>query len=222
MGVTPLLMAGGAFLCFEGFEKIAHRLLRSRSYDEAHHHELVRALSNPDVDVCALERDKIKGAVRTDFILSAEIIVISLGTVADASFTVQLMVLAGTAALMTVGVYGLVAVIVKLDDFGLYLTRRNRSAVRKLGAAILGAAPWMMKGLSVAGTAAMFLVGGGIWVHGVAPLHHFVAQLAQLAGGFLAVLVSVALEAAVGVGTGALVLGVVTAGQRVMRRRAAV
>jgi hypothetical protein len=138
--ITPLLMIGGAFLCFEGFEKIAHKFLHSKQEDEAHHQELSQALANPAVDVLALEKDKIKGAVRTDFILSAEIIVITLGTVANVDFTTRVAVLVGIALLMTVGVYGLVAGIVKLDDFGLHLTQRASAAAQAIGRGILRAA----------------------------------------------------------------------------------
>src|SRR5205085_8078092 len=123
-GVTVLLMIGGAFLCFEGFEKIAHRFLHSKPERDAHHEELVRANADPAVDLCAVEKQKIRGAIRTDFVLSAEIIAITLGTVADADFAQQAVVLAGIAVAMTVGVYGIVALIVKLDDIGLFLTRR--------------------------------------------------------------------------------------------------
>jgi uncharacterized protein len=218
--VTPLLMAGGAFLCFEGFEKLAHKLLHSRGDDDAHHEELTRALSSPDTDLRLIEKDKIKGAVRTDFILSAEIIAITLGTVAASAFPVQVAVLSGIAVVMTLGVYGLVAAIVKLDDFGLYLSRLNRPVSRFAGAAILRAAPWLMKGLSVAGTAAMFLVGGGILVHGAAPLRRAVEDLTGGAGaGFGAVLPPL-LDAAVGVVAGAIVLGVVLGGQRLAGRKA--
>lgn len=217
--VTPLLMIGGAFLCYEGFEKLAHKFLHSRAYDEAHEQELAHALINPDIDLRVIEKDKIKGAIRTDFILSAEIIAITLGTVAHSAFTVQVGVLVGIAVLMTVGVYGLVAGIVKLDDFGLYLSRQASSGAKAVGAAILRAAPWLMKGLSVAGTAAMFLVGGGILVHGVAPLHHAIEHFAQGLGGFGA-LVSMVLDGLVGVAAGAVVLGVVTVAQRLGRRKA--
>ncbi len=170
--VTPLLMLGGAYLCFEGFEKLAHRFLHSRGEDAARHAELVAALADQSVDLVALEQKKIKGAIRTDFILSAEIIVITLGSTQAAPFATQLAVLVGIALLMTVGVYGLVACIVKLDDGGLHLSGRIGEgllvrAQRGLGLAILKAAPWLMKALSVAGTAAMFLVGGGILTHGV-------------------------------------------------------
>src|SRR5215218_3273174 len=170
--VTPRLMVGGAFLCFEGAEKLAHKLLHSADEDAAHREELRKAVSDPTVDVVALEKGKVKGAVRTDFILSAEIIAITLGTVATAAFATRLTVLVGIALIMTVGVYGLVAGIVKLDDVGLFLSRRGDGFQRGLGAGILRAAPWLMKFLSIAGTAAMFLVGGGILAHGFSWLHH--------------------------------------------------
>jgi len=218
--VTPLLMIGGAFLCFEGAEKLAHKLLHSKAEDEAHQEELARALMNPAVDLCAIEKDKIKGAVRTDFILSAEIIAITLGTVAGSELSVRIAVLAGIAVVMTIGVYGLVAGIVKIDDLGLYLTRRAGEGSRKLGAMILRAAPWLMKGLSVAGTAAMFLVGGGILVHGVPPVAHAIDHWAEgAAGGWLLAALANVLA---GVAAGALVLGVVTLAQRMLGRKAAV
>ncbi|HWR77228.1 MAG TPA: DUF808 domain-containing protein, partial [Thiobacillus sp.] len=147
--VTPLLMLGGAFLCFEGFEKLAHKYLHSTAEDSAHHAKLIHALEDPTVDLVALEKDKIKGAIRTDFILSAEIIVITLGTVAAASFGTQVAVLAGIAFIMTVGVYGLVAGIVKLDDAGLYLSQKANAATRAFGRMLLAAAPWLMKTLAV-------------------------------------------------------------------------
>ena len=219
--VTPLLMIGGAFLCYEGFEKLAHRLLRSRSYDDAHHQELSRALANPDIDLCALEKDKIKGAVRTDFILSAEIIAITLGTVAQSDFSVQVGVLAAVAVVMTIGVYGLVAAIVKLDDFGLHLSQHTAAAARSVGDAILWFAPWLMKGLSVAGTAAMFLVGGGILVHGIAPLAHRFEEWAGAVAPAAGTLLEMLLNGLSGVAAGAVVLGVVTLVQRLARRKAA-
>jgi predicted DNA repair protein MutK len=219
--VTPLLMIGGAFLCYEGFEKLAHRFLHTRSEDEAHHQELTQALANPDADLVAIEKDKIKGAVRTDFILSAEIIAITLGTVAQSEFVVRAGVLAGIAVLMTVGVYGIVAGIVKLDDFGLYLSRQTRVLARRLGNGILLAAPWLMKGLSVAGTAAMFLVGGGILVHGIAPLEHVVEQFVHEMASALGIVVKLVLDGLVGMVAGAVVLGVVSLAQRLTRRRAA-
>lgn len=200
--VTPLLMLGGAYLCFEGFEKLAHKFLHSAQEDAAHEAELMQALADPKVDLLVLEQEKVKGAVRTDFILSAEIIAITLGTVQSQPWTTQLAVLGAIAFIMTVGVYGLVAGIVKLDDLGLYLSRRRAAASVALGRAILRAAPWLMKALSVAGTAAMFLVGGGILVHGLPGLPHWEG------------LAALALDAGVGVAAGALVLAGVTLVQR--------
>ena len=217
--VTPLLMVGGAFLCFEGFEKLAHKFLHSRAEQAARHEELVTALADPAIDLVAVEKDKIKGAVRTDFILSAEIIAITLGTVAASPFLTQVTVLSGIAVIMTVGVYGLVAGIVKLDDAGLYLSRQGGAAARSVGRAILVAAPWLMKALSVAGTAAMFLVGGCILTHGIAPLHHAIETLLQGSGGLVQLLLSSLLDALVGIAAGALVLGGVTAAKRLLRRR---
>ncbi len=180
--VTPLLMVGGAFLCYEGFEKLAHRFLHSREEDEARRQELARALLDPAADLKDVEKDRIKGAVRTDFVLSAEIIVISLGTVSTQPLMTQFAVLASIALIMTVGVYGLVAGIVKLDDGGLALSRRSEAAAQALGRAILAGAPMLMKTLAVVGTAAMFLVGGGILEHGIEPLHHAAERLAAAAG----------------------------------------
>ena len=213
--VTPLLMIGGAFLCYEGFEKVAHRLLHSREEDQAQHKVLTAALADPSVDLRAVEKDKIKGAVRTDFILSAEIIAITLATVAGSDFVTRVTVLTLIALVMTVGVYGLVAGIVKLDDLGLYLHRKTGTA-KAIGAAILKAAPWLMKGLSIAGTAAMFLVGGGILVHGIPALAH---ALERLAAGPAHGVIMFVLNAVVGMVAGAIVLGVVTVAQRLWRRR---
>jgi uncharacterized protein len=218
--VTPLLMIGGAFLCYEGFEKLAHKLLHSRSYDEAHQQELERALLNPAIDLRVVEKAKIKGAVRTDFILSAEIVAITLGTVADSAFAVRVAVLGGIALAMTAGVYGVVAGIVKLDDLGLYLSRQASAAAQSSGTAILRAAPWLMKGLSVAGTAAMFLVGGGILVHGAAPLREAVEHFAEGAGAASGAVLRMLLNALVGVVAGAIVLGAVTLVRRLARRKA--
>ncbi len=203
--VTPLLMLGGAFLCYEGFEKLAHKFLHSQAEDDAHHAKLAQALEDPSIDLVALEKDKIKGAVRTDFILSAEIIVITLGTVAASPFMTRVSVLAAIAVIMTVGVYGLVAGIVKLDDAGLYLMQKSSALARATGRVLLAAAPKLMKALAVLGTAAMFLVGGGILVHGLPVLHHWVADVAPHVGAF-ALLVSLLMDALVGIVAGALVL----------------
>ena len=222
--VTPLLMVGGAFLCFEGFEKLAHRFMRDAE-DDAHRVELARAVADPTTDLVAVEKDKIKGAVRTDFILSAEIIAITLGTVAAEPFMTQLAVLGGIALIMTVGVYGLVAGIVKLDDGGLWLSRRPGALAQSIGRGILTAAPWLMRFLSVAGTAAMFLVGGGILVHGIAPLAHAIEGLAERAtafgglGGVLHALLPLLANAVVGLVAGALVLAAVHAAKRFMPAR---
>ena len=215
--VTPLLMLGGAFLCFEGFEKLAHRFLHSAAEDAARRDELKQALQNPAVDLVAMERDKIKGAVRTDFILSAEIIAITLGTVAASTFTTQVLVLTGMAVLMTVGVYGLVAGIVKLDDLGLWLSRQRAAAAQAVGRGILLAAPWLMKALSVAGTAAMFLVGGGILVHGVPPLAHAIENAVVALPAVAQLLLPVLANALVGLVAGALVLAAVLGFQRLRR-----
>jgi len=211
--VTPLLMVGGASLCFEGFEKLAHKFLHSPAEDQAEHAQLVEAVADPAVDLVAFEKDKIKGAVRTDFILSAEIIAITLGTVADAPLTQQVIVLSGIAVVMTVGVYGLVAGIVKLDDLGLWLTQKPGQVARSIGDAILRAAPYMMKSLSVIGTAAMFLVGGGILTHGVPVVHHWIEAVAASAGG-AGFVVPMLLNAVAGIVAGAVVLaGVMVVGK---------
>ncbi len=212
--ITPLLMLGGAFLCFEGFEKLAHKFLHSAAEDDAHHAELQQAVANPQVDMVQFEKDKIKGAVRTDFILSAEIIVISLGTVADKPFMSQLAVLVAISLAMTVGVYGLVAGIVKLDDAGLWLSRQAGAAARALGRGLLVAAPWLMKTLSVVGTAAMFLVGGGILVHGIPALHHVVEHWTAGQSWGVAALIENGSNGLTGIVAGAVVLGVVMAVQK--------
>lgn len=212
--VTPLLMVGGAFLCFEGFEKLAHKFTHSKAEQVSQREAITSALADPAVDLKQVEKDKIKGAVRTDFILSAEIIAITLGTVQDSPFITQLAVLSSIALVMTVGVYGLVAGIVKLDDGGLYLSERQGSSgwirlQQGVGRAILMAAPWLMKFLSIAGTAAMFLVGGGILVHGLPPLHHAVDVLTQWAtdlSGLLGAVTPLLAGAVVGVIAGGLVL----------------
>jgi uncharacterized protein len=223
------LMVGGLYLCFEGVEKLAHKFLHSAHEDEAHHNELRQAVADPKVDLVALEKEKIKGAVRTDFILSAEIIAISLGVVASAPFLNQVLALVGVAVMMTVGVYGLVGGIVKLDDGGLALIRQTGEgawprALRGLGAVILKAAPLLMKFLSVAGTVAMFLVGGGILTHGIGPVHHAIEGATHAAGEvsgigwLLGALVSPLANILVGLVAGALALGVVSLGARVLGR----
>jgi predicted DNA repair protein MutK len=218
MLVTPLLMIGGAFLCFEGVEKLAHKFMHDAAAEAARREELARALADPAIDLVAIEKDKIKGAVRTDFILSAEIIVIALGTVASSAFMTQVAVLVGTAMLMTVGVYGLVAGIVKLDDLGLYLSRRASALSKGVGSLLVRAAPWLMRFLAVAGTAAMFLVGGSILGHGIAPVHHLIEVLTRNLGSPLAAIGAALLDGLVGVVAGALVLGAVTLASRLRGR----
>lgn len=225
--VTPLLMLGGLFLCYEGFEKLAHKFLRDASQDAAHREQVLQALADPTVDLVAFEKDKIKGAVRTDFILSAEIIAITLSAVADAPFITQLSVLVGIAVVMTIGVYGAVAGIVKLDDLGLYLTKRPGSGAgvalqHRIGAAILKAAPYLMRALTVVGTAAMFLVGGGILTHGLGALHHAIEALSERVtdqlGGLVGAVLPTLLDGMVGVVAGALVLVGVTVGSKLLAK----
>ena len=219
--VIPLLMLGGAYLCYEGFEKLAHKYLHNAASDAAEQAELVDALSDPNVDLVTFEQDKVRGAIRTDFILSAEIIVITLGTVAGEPFLKQLTVLALIAIVMTIGVYGLVAGIVKLDDAGLYLSRKSAKLLRQLGNFLLSAAPMLMKSLSVIGTAAMFMVGGGILTHGVPAAHHLIEQLANQAGNLpgigavLAILSAPILSGLTGVLAGAVVLALVGAAHKI-------
>lgn len=181
--IAPLLMLGGLFLCFEGFEKIWHKL-RHHKQEEAHAQAVHDAMQQPTSDLAALEKEKIKGAVRTDFILSAEIIVIALGVVAEAELTQRILVLSLIAVVMTIGVYGLVALIVKMDDIGLWLMQRQGpsmmlQAIRKIGRTMVQVVPYLMRLLSVLGTAAMFLVGGGIMTHSIHPLHAYAEQFAQ-------------------------------------------
>ena len=170
--ITPLLMLGGAFLCYEGFEKVAHRLLHPPEEDRKDHEKRIQALADRQVNMVQFEKQRIRGAIRTDAILSAEIIVIALGTVKDAELAVRIGVVSVIAAVITVGVYGLVAGIVKLDDVGMHLMEKTGESrmvalQNRLGEMILSFAPVLMKTLSVLGTAAMFLVGGGIIAHGL-------------------------------------------------------
>jgi len=226
--IVPLLMIGGAFLCYEGFEKLAHRFLHGPEERATEHETLRNALADPAVDPVAFEKARIKGAIRTDFILSAEIVVIGLGTVAEAPLPTQVAVLVAIAIVMTVGVYGIVAAIVKLDDLGLHLRAQPGAVARALGTGILRAAPWLMRFLSVAGTAAMFLVGGGILVHGVPALHHASVALGERAddwaviGDGAEVLVPFLVSVVVGVVAGALLVVVVSSVQKFWQRRAAV
>ncbi len=216
--ITPLLMVGGAYLCFEGFEKIAHKFLHSAADDTAHGKKIMQAVKNPTIDFVALEKDKIKGAIRTDFVLSAEIIVIALGTVATATFAKQASVVTAIAVVMTVGVYGLVAGIVKLDDLGLYLLQKPGKAARGVGHGIMWFAPKLMKTLSIVGTAAMFMVGGGILVHGFPWLAHAIEGWVAHWGWMKAVGTTL-VDALAGVLAGAVCVGLWTVAQKLFSKK---
>jgi predicted DNA repair protein MutK len=214
--ITPLLMLGGCFLCYEGFEKVYHHVTHLPADKTREHNEKLQALSDPNIDLVAFEQKKIQGAVRTDFILSAEIVVIALGTVKDVAFSQQVLVVSIIAALITVGVYGVVAAIVKLDDLGFYLIKSELEGFwadtkRALGRGVLWFCPHLMKTLSVVGTIAMFLVGGGILIHGLHFLHDVENYMLELdiiiAGGkwLLAVMPAV-YTALVGISAGALLV----------------
>ena len=219
--VTPLLMVGGAFLCFEGAEKLAHKFLHTEAEVTARHEEHLQALEKAPADLVALEQGKIKGAVRTDFILSAEIMVITLGTLAvDTPLLQRVLVLSVIALGMTLGVYGLVAGIVKLDDLGVVLCRKGGTA-RTLGEWLLRAVPWLMRGLSVVGTLAMFLVGGGILAHGIAPLVSWLHEVELSWGGLVGTLTASLSNLLIGFAAGAAVLGVVQMVQKLRDSRGA-
>lgn len=208
--ITPLLMVGGAFLCFEGVEKVLHSLqARKHKEDPQVRRQRLEALANQDP--MAFERDKVKGAIRTDFILSAEIVAITLGIVAEAPLLNQILILSGIALLVTVGVYGLVGIIVKLDDMGYWLVEKTSSLAQWSGKALLAIAPRLMKVLSIVGTLAMFLVGGGIVVHGITPLHHAVENLAHGQNAVIASLLPTAANLVLGFIIGAIVLAGVKA-----------
>lgn len=226
--ITPLLMIGGAYLCYEGFEKVAHKLLSSKDThgkkEEQHAQPGTSREVKSEADIAKIEKEKIKGAVRTDFILSAEIIVISLGTVAAAPFMSQVAVMVLIAVAMTLGVYGLVALIVKIDDAGLYLSKLNgesgfMNGVRKFGAMIVNAAPWLMKTLSVVGTFAMFLVGGSIISHGLPFMHSLIEVLNHGHQGFVSTLITGATDLVIGLIVGALVLAAVMLGQKIVSKK---
>lgn len=207
--ITPLLMIGGAFLCFEGFEKVLHSLhARKHKEDPAARQQRLEVIASQDPKT--FERDKVKGAIRTDFILSAEIVAITLGIVAEAPLLNQVLVLSGIAILVTIGVYGLVGVIVKLDDMGYWLVEKTSALAQAVGKALLFIAPWLMKVLTIVGTLAMFLVGGGIVVHGIAPLHHAVESMAAGYGGLVALLAPTLFNLIFGLLVGVVVFGVVS------------
>ena len=219
--ITPLLMIGGLYLCFEGVEKLHHAFLhRAKKSSEEAGKVIAELAATSPAEKVETEAEKIKGAVRTDFVLSAEIIAITLGTVAGQDFMRQVLVLSSIAIIMTVGVYGLVAGIVKLDDAGLYLTQRPGKISQSLGRGILWAAPFLMKSLSILGTAAMFLVGGGILTHGIPWLHHAIETVAK-SGGFLAPIIPSLLDGLCGLLAGAAVLLLVSFVQRLRGKTAA-
>ncbi|MDF2776844.1 MAG: hypothetical protein K0S90_367 [Enterobacteriaceae bacterium] len=206
--ITPLLMVGGAFLCFEGVEKVLHSLhARKHKEDPQQAQERLNAIAKQDPK--QYERDKVKGAIRTDFILSAEIVAITLGIVADAPLLNQVLVLSGIAVLVTLGVYGLVGIIVKLDDMGYWLVERPGALAKTVGKGLLVVAPWLMKVLSIVGTLAMFLVGGGIVVHGIAPLHHAIEHFAAEQGAVLAATLPTLANLVLGFIIGLIVVGLV-------------
>lgn len=222
--ITPLLMLGGAYLCYEGVEKVFHAFLHTPAEDAAHHSELVANLQQSPERLVELEREKIKGAVRTDFILSAEIVAISLGTMQGASFTQQAMVLVAISVAFTIGVYAVVAGVVKLDDLGIYLAAATSRAKQAMGRFILRAAPWLMKTLSVVGTVAMFLVGGGIITHGVGFIHHFIEEAEHAVHGVagvgpvLAFMTPTVLNMVAGLIVGTVVLGLVALYGKLFRK----
>ena len=206
--IISLMLVGGAFLCFEGVEKLVHHFFHKDSdEDMARREERLLALADPSVDLVAMEKEKVKGAIRTDFILSAEVIVLTLGVVATATLMEQLGTLVIVGALMTVFVYGVVACIVKMDDVGLWLSTKG-GIWAPIGRGLVAATPWLMKTLSVVGTLAMFLVGGGIVVHNVPWVHHLVSGIVP-ASGVLATLGNALASLLTGVVVGAVVLGVV-------------
>ena len=223
--VTPLLMFGGAFLCYEGAHKLVESWGRDQAHAQAEHAALIAKVADPTVDLVAAERDKIKAAIRTDFVLSAEIIAITLGAVAHVALGTRIAVLTLIATLMTVGVYGLVAGIVKLDDAGLHLASKPGRGAQRLGAFILAFAPRLMRFLSIAGTAAMFMVGGGILVHGLAPvaslLHAVETQLSAMpsVGGALAWLTAPIGNGLFGLLAGLAIVALLAAGGQLLRRQ---
>ena len=222
--VTPLLMIGGAYLCFEGCEKLVHKFMHRHEDEADHHAKLAAATVDPAIDMVAFEKEKISGAVRTDFVLSAEIIVIALGTVQAEPLLQRVVVLIAIALIMTIGVYGLVAAIIKLDDLGLALTRGRLKLTRSIGRGILALAPYLLKTLSFVGTLAMFIVGGGILTHGIPmvhdAIHHLVESIEPIAwiGPFLGMLATITLDGLFGVAIGMLIVAIVVAGKRMFKR----
>ncbi|PKI16528.1 DUF808 domain-containing protein [Colwellia sp. 12G3] len=228
MVIMPLLMLGGAYLCYEGFEKVWHKFFHNDKHIEQHE-ELVSALQDENIDITLYEKDKIKGAIRTDFILSAEIIIIALGTVADKPITTQISVLIFIAILMTVGVYGLVAGIVKIDDGGLLLIKDKSvnlwgKSKRALGYFMIAFAPKLMKFLAFAGTVAMWLVGGSLITHGIPAFHHTIeiainfASNLPIFSGFLVAITPLLIDLFVGFVLGAILVFISLAVMKVAKK----
>lgn len=230
--VTYLLIAGGLYLCFEGIEKLLHKFLSSKQELEDEHAKKLAALADPNINLADIEKTKIKGAIITDFVLSAEIIVIMLGTVQDEPFTTQILVLSLMSIVFTVGVYGFVAMIVKIDDLGLYLLRSKIVGIvgkinRLIGNMLLKFAPILMKTLAIVGTAAMFLVGGGIIAHGIPFLHHFVEYSIEVVSVYpsmnnlIGSITGMTLNGIVGIVAGLLAFGIFVGGQKLLILRKA-
>ena len=203
--ITPLLMIGGAYLCYEGVEKVRHSLNHDKAEQspEARQQRLDKLAQQ---DPRAFEKDKVKGAVRTDFILSAEIVAITLGIVSEAPLLNQVLILAGVAILVTIGVYGIVAMIVKIDDLGFWLKEKSSTVAQAIGGVLLAFAPWLMKALTLVGTLAMFLVGGGIVVHGITPLHHAINEYSAGFNGVVSALLTNGANLVIGFIIGSIVL----------------
>lgn len=226
--VTYLLIAGGLYLCFEGIEKLLHKFLSSKQELEDEHSKKLAALADPNINLADIEKTKIKGAIITDFVLSAEIIVIILGTVQNEPFTTQIIVLSLMSLVFTVGVYGFVAMIVKIDDLGLYLLHSKIVGVfgninRFIGSMLLKFAPILMKTLAIVGTAAMFLVGGGIIAHGIPALHHFVEHSIEVVSVYpsmnnlIGSITGMTLNGIVGIAAGLLAFGIFVGGQKLVK-----
>ncbi|MDQ9950646.1 MULTISPECIES: DUF808 domain-containing protein [Acinetobacter] len=211
--INPLLMLGGLFLCYEGVEKVLHTIMHKKASTSE---EAKAELENEELDLATFEKEKIKGAVRTDFILSAEIVVITLGTVATATLMTKVSVLSVIAVVMTIGVYGLVGMIVKIDDLGLYLTEQSTSFKQTIGRGLLAFAPILMKLLSIVGTIAMFLVGGGIINHTIPLLHHLTedtvdhVETIPAVGNIIGALTPTLINFGIGLVAGAIVLLIVS------------
>ncbi|WP_116826494.1 MULTISPECIES: DUF808 domain-containing protein [Pseudomonas syringae group] len=221
--ITPLLMVGGAYLCFEGVEKVLHRFLHPEVDQERA--ERVKAIAEPKVDMVEFERKKIRGAVITDLVLSGEILVLALATVASEPLLEQFLTLVVVSLIITFAVYGFVAGIVRMDDVGLRLVTSTRTIGNASGRFLLWFAPVLMRVLAVVGTIAMWLVGGGIYTHGL-PFLHFMSETVvgtvssvAVAGPALAVLGAPLFDGIVGIVVGSLLVGLFMLGKLVLGRK---